>query len=62
MTDPAKIAKGMPDWKTLAMSYESALNVKARKSSWMALYLRARRDGDSLIGFYRRNHLAGLRP
>ena len=53
---------GRPNWKTLAMSYESALNVKARKSSWMALYLRARRDGDSLIGFYRRNHLAGVRP
>jgi hypothetical protein len=40
----------------LAMSYESAVWVARRKSVWMALWLRARRDGDNLRAFYRRQH------
>lgn len=41
---------------TLGMSYESAKDVCHRKSIWMVLWLRARRDGDSLRAFYRKKH------
>ena len=47
---------------TLASTHESARRVAARKSVWMVLWLRARRDGDCLRAFYRRQHLAGIRP
>jgi len=46
------------DLDKLGMSYESARKVTARKSIWMVLWLRARRDGDPLRGFYRRQHFA----
>lgn len=41
---------------TLAMSYDSAARVAERKSVWMALWLRARRDSDCLRAYYRRQH------
>lgn len=47
---------------TLAASYESAERVRDRKSIWMVLWLRARRDGDCLRAFYRRQHFARSRP
>jgi hypothetical protein len=43
---------------TLAGTYESAAIVTRRKSAWMALWLRARRDNDTLRGFYRKQHFA----
>jgi hypothetical protein len=41
---------------TLGRSYESAKMVAKRKSVWMVLWLRARREPDTLRGFYRRKH------
>lgn len=43
---------------TLGASYESAQLVAKRKSIWLVLWLRARRDGDSLRGWYRKQHVA----
>jgi hypothetical protein len=40
----------------LGMSYESAKRVMDRKSIWMVLWLRARRDGDTLRAYYRQMH------
>ena len=40
----------------MAGSYDAAAKVYARKSIWVVHYLRARRSGDKLIGFYRRKH------
>jgi hypothetical protein len=51
-----------PNWKTLAGSYESALRVKRCKNIWMVEYLRARRSGDNLRGFFRRRFLADKTP
>lgn len=42
---------------TLGASLESARRVADRKSAWLVLWLRARRDGDTLRAFYRRQHL-----
>lgn len=42
---------------TLAATYESAQQVRDRKGIWMVLWLRARRDGDTLRAFYRRQFL-----
>lgn len=47
-----------PNWATLGMSYEDAFRIMGRKSLWMVEYLRGRRSGDHLTGFYRRQHLA----
>lgn len=47
---------------TLGASYESAARVRDRKSIWMVLWLRARRDGDTLRGFYRRQHFGLSAP
>lgn len=44
--------------KNLAATYEQGLKIAARKSAWMVFYLRARRSGDILKGFYRRQALA----
>lgn len=40
----------------MAMTYRDAQRVCARKGIWMVEYLRARRSGDRLIGFFRRQH------
>ena len=48
---------GMPKWATLAASYDSAKDVRDRKSIDMALYLRERRDPSGLRAFHRRQHL-----
>ena len=50
--------RGRPNFASLAMSHEDALRVAAAKSAWMAQYLRARRQDDVLLGYFRRNHLA----
>ena len=57
-----KLFRKGPNWTTLAASYESAQRVYARKGIWMVEYLRARRTGDSLLGWFRRNHLKGPTP
>jgi hypothetical protein len=41
---------------TLGASYEDANRIAKRKSVWLVLWLRARRDGDTLRAFYRRKH------
>lgn len=43
--------------KGMGATYEDAARIAARKSAWMVLYLRARRTGDKLKGFYRRKAL-----
>ncbi len=43
------------------MSFDSARDVMQRKSIWMVEYLRGRRLGDNLTGFYRRKFLAERR-
>lgn len=47
---------------TLGGTYESAIRVRDRKSIWLVLWLRARRDGDTLRGFYRRKHFEERKP
>lgn len=37
-------------------TYEGSRAIMLRKSSWLVLYLRARRSDDNLKGFYRRKH------
>lgn len=79
MTDIAAIAKGLtgairrwlgirrgPDWTSAGATYNDAFRIMGRKSLWMVEYLRARRSGDTLRGFYRtqflrqrRSHLKG---
>lgn len=44
--------------KNLGATYEQGLKIAARKSAWTVFYLRARRSGDILKGFYRRQALA----
>jgi len=53
--------KGMiyPDFYT---AFEGAEAIANRKSIWMVEYLRARRSGDRLIGFYRKSHLSSKEP
>lgn len=46
---------------TLGGTYDSAQSVAARKSIWMVLWLRARRDGDTLRRFYLTQHFAEKR-
>jgi hypothetical protein len=46
---------------TLGMSYESAKKVTRHKSSWMVLWLRARREPDTLRGYYRKQHFKDKR-
>lgn len=46
---------------SLGLTWESARSISSRKSLWMVLWLRARRDGDTLRGFYRRRHFAEKR-
>jgi hypothetical protein len=41
---------------SLALTYDDARRVADRKSIWMVGYLRARRSGDRLKGFYRRKY------
>lgn len=45
----------------MASSYDDARRVYDRKGIWVVEYLRARRTGDKLIGFYRRKHMAEMR-
>ncbi len=47
--------------ETLGASYDDAARIRARKSIWMVLWLRERRDGDTLTAFYRRKHFAEKR-
>lgn len=47
-----------PNWKALALTFESAFRVMDRKGLWMVEYLRGRRSGDKLTGFYRRRFIA----
>lgn len=44
--------------KNMGATYDDCLRITARRSVWMVLYLRARRTGDRLKGFYRRQALA----
>lgn len=48
---------GMPNFKTLGMSFEDARRISSAKSIYMVEWLRARRSKDQLRGFYRRQHL-----
>jgi hypothetical protein len=41
---------------TLGSTWHDARRISGRKSIWMVLWLRARRDGDTLRGYYRRQH------
>jgi hypothetical protein len=47
---------GQPNFATLGLGYEDSQRIMAAKSSWMVMWLRARRDGDQLRGYYRRKH------
>ena len=49
---------GKPDFARLGMSLEGGQRIMAAKSVWMVLWLRSRRDGDRLRGYYRRMHFA----
>jgi hypothetical protein len=40
------------------MTWEDSRVIARRKSVWMVLWLRARRDGDTLRDYYRRMHFA----
>ena len=40
----------------MASTYSDAKRIADRKGVWMVEYLRARRLGDRLIGFFRRKH------
>jgi hypothetical protein len=46
---------------TLGSTWDDARRVSARKSCWMVLWLRARRDGDALRYYYRKQHLSEMR-
>lgn len=46
----------------MAGSFEDAERVARRTSIWVVQYLRARRTGDALIGFYRRMHFNEKAP
>ena len=48
----------MPNWQTIGATYEDGFLVMNGKSLWMVEYLRARRSGDTLLAYYRREHLA----
>jgi|GEM_PF-4237972 len=48
---------GMPQWSTLAMSYESARDVCQRKGYHMVWYLRERRDPTGMKAFHRSKFL-----
>jgi hypothetical protein len=43
------------------MTYEDAQRIAARKSVWMVLWLRARRDGDVLRRYYAVQHFGDAR-
>jgi hypothetical protein len=47
---------------TLGLTWESARSISSRKSLWMVLWLRARREGDCLRGYYRSQHFREKRP
>lgn len=40
----------------MALTQSDARRVCARKGIWMVEYLRARRSGNRLVGFFRRQH------
>lgn len=42
--------------RNLGLTFEDSCRIARRKSTWMVLYLRARRTGDFCRGFYRRQH------
>lgn len=61
MTRLARLLRKSIKMAQIPTDYESAVNIRDRKSIWMVEYLRARRSGDSLKGFFRRQHLKQCR-
>jgi len=45
-----------PNFKKLGMEYEDSVRITEAKSPWMVMYLRARREKDPLISFFRKSH------
>ena len=46
----------------MASTYEDSMAISLRKSMYLALYLRERRSGGTLNGFYRKKHFRLTQP